>query len=352
MPWLYLLAAWVFAFVLMAAAYEQWNRSGLRLSLRITEVHPAEDSPVGDIASPWLRSPPQPAALFEGDAVELEVSIQTKGAARGPAWVTGRLGDDEVHAASAVVPRSGWRKPFVSGALRRGPLTAASWMVGSSDPLGLFSSGRPQADSEVALVLPRFGALAASNQVRELEASLAAPHAGSGSELFGVREYFPGDPLRRIHWRATARHGELVVREYEPPGALTLGIFCDPEPRNREVADQIARIAASEAWDCIRSGGRVMLWGPGLVASATLDARSFWSLLEWLARYPTSSAGGGDDAPRAAEAVAVAGTSRPDLADALEAARRRGSLVRAWMVGDADFDVDAPTRHVGTVWPL
>ncbi|MGH2402745.1 MAG: DUF58 domain-containing protein, partial [Candidatus Limnocylindria bacterium] len=32
----------------------------------------------------------------------------------------------------------------------------------------------------------------------------------------GVRRYEPGDPMRRIHWRATARVGEPVSRRYEP----------------------------------------------------------------------------------------------------------------------------------------
>src|SRR5438445_13416249 len=107
-------------------------------------------------------------------------------------------------------------------------------------------------------VFRRFKALAERQNVRELEASIAAPRAGSGTEMFGAREYRPGDPLRRIHWRSSARHGELIVREFEPPGVQTVGIFCDPSPPTAEAADQIARLAASEAWDCLRAGGRVV----------------------------------------------------------------------------------------------
>jgi uncharacterized protein (DUF58 family) len=36
------------------------------------------------------------------------------------------------------------------------------------------------------------------------------------SRFAGVRRYEPGDPMRRIHWRATARVGEPVSRRYEP----------------------------------------------------------------------------------------------------------------------------------------
>lgn len=36
---------------------------------------------------------------------------------------------------------------------------------------------------------------------------------GSGTEPYALREYLPGDPLAKIHWKATARHGRLVTRE-------------------------------------------------------------------------------------------------------------------------------------------
>jgi uncharacterized protein (DUF58 family) len=36
---------------------------------------------------------------------------------------------------------------------------------------------------------------------------------GSGAELLNLREYRPGDPMRTVHWKATARLGRLLVRE-------------------------------------------------------------------------------------------------------------------------------------------
>jgi uncharacterized protein (DUF58 family) len=170
-------------------------------------------------------------------------------------------------------------------------------------------------------------------------------------ELFGVREYRPGDPLRRIHWKSSARLGELVVREYEPPGVQTVGIFCDPHPANRGVADQVARLAASEAWDCIRFGGRVVLWAPGLEPSLPSEARSLWALLEWLARYP-SPAGGEEAAPSVTDAVGVTGSADAALIEALETVQQHGGRIRAWVVGEADLEIEAPIQRVGTSWPL
>jgi uncharacterized protein (DUF58 family) len=350
-PWLFLLASWIVALMVVALAYARWNRAGLRLHIAIRGTKPAPGSPAEDLPEHLMRSAPLPAPIFEGDGLEIELGLDTTGAPRGPARVTGEVGGELLSAAAGVVPRSGWRHPVELQGMHRGPVGAHAWMVESSDPVGMFRSRRTSADSEVALVLPRFTSLARRPQARELEASVAAPRAGSGTELFGVREYRPGDSLRRIHWRSSARHGELVVREYEPPGVQTLGIFCDPEPHGAAVADQVARLAASEAWDCLRSGGRVMLWGPGLAPSASGDARSLWALLEWLARYPQLS-GDATDPPLVTEAVGVTGGARQEIVDALEMVRRRGGNVRAWVVGDAELDVDAPVQHVGTDWPV
>ena len=300
-----------------------------------------------------LRDAPMPAPIFEGDGVDLELGLNTTGAPRGPARLFGFVGSEQIGAGTGLVPRDGWRHQVNLSSLRRGPLGARAWVLESSDLLGFFRGRRKSADTEVALVLPRFASLSQHPTAHELEASIAAPRAGSGNELFGVREYRPGDSLRRIHWRSTARHGELVVREFEPPGAQTLGIFCDPQPVDTEVADQVARIAASEAWDCMRNGGRVMLWGPGLMPSASSEARSLWAVLEWLARYPATASRGEDvDPPLVTEAVAVTGAARKEITEALEMVHRRGGTVRAWVVGDSELDLDGPVQHVGTGWPL
>jgi uncharacterized protein DUF58 len=349
-PWLFLLASWIFAFVAFALGYAYWNRRGLHPFMRVRDSRPAQDSPAELLPDSLLRDGPLPAAVFEGDGLDLEIGLRGSGQARGPARLTGFIGSESISAATGVVARSGWSRQIGLAAMRRGPVGARSWVVESSDPLGFFRSRRQSPDAEIALVLPRFSSLSRRPEVRELEASVAAPRAGSGTELFGVREYRPGDALRRIHWRSSARHGELVVREYEPPGVQTLGIFCDPHPSGREVADQIARVAASEAWDCIREGGRVMLWAPGLEPSLAGEARSFWALLEWLARYPAESIGVVTDGPPlVSEAVSVTGDSDALVVDALETVRRRGGRIRAWVVDDHGGGAASPSgasRHL------
>jgi uncharacterized protein (DUF58 family) len=43
----------------------------------------------------------------------------------------------------------------------------------------------------------------------------------------GVREYLPGDSLKRIHWKSTARLGRLQTRVYEPTTTTDISLFLD-----------------------------------------------------------------------------------------------------------------------------
>jgi uncharacterized protein (DUF58 family) len=43
----------------------------------------------------------------------------------------------------------------------------------------------------------------------------------------GVRDYVPGDSLKRIHWKSTARLGRLQTRIYEPTTTIDLSLFLD-----------------------------------------------------------------------------------------------------------------------------
>jgi len=107
---------------------------------------------------------------------------------------------------------------LVIDARRRGTFTFGPIRLTVSD---LFERGTNSEDRE----------LPAELLVRPRTVPVRAPHtaqaplgtARSRASLFtdpsrsaGVRRYEPGDPMRRIHWRATARLGEPVSRRYEP----------------------------------------------------------------------------------------------------------------------------------------
>lgn len=290
-------------------------------------------------------------SAFEGDTGRLRLTLKSRGRTIGPARASGQIGGNYVAIAAGRVTRAGHSEHRMLPPLRRGPLVVSERSFETSDPVGLFRNTVRVMDAEHTLVLPRFTSLHAQPAVREFEASVVAPRAGGGTEIFGVREYRPGDPLRRIHWRSTARRGELIVREFEPPGVQNLGIFLDPNPASVDLADQIARLAASEAWDCLRAGGRVTLWAPGLEPTRPDEERNLLALLEWLARYP-KPAPQDEPPPLVGDAVAVTAGGDARLQEAVEDVRAHGGAVRAWVVGEAALDSDIDAQRVGLEWPL
>ena len=347
--WLFLFAYLVWAATIAAYLYAIWNDAGIRPGIRVIRVEPGPDTPSQEVPEGMFRDAPLPAPLFEGDAVVVELALDSDAGARGPARLSARVGGVELDSGTATVPAKGWRSQQRLGPLRRGILEAEGVVLEVGDPIGFFRRRRRGEQAVLGSVLPLFTSLSDLASVREVESVLTAARPGHGSELYGVREYRAGDPLRRIHWKTSARRGELVVRELEPPGLRVVCLVMETSPASRAVADQLARLAASEAWDCIRAGGRVAAWAPGFEALPAATGGSLWAVLDWLARYPDLPSDTQGDAPHAGEVIGFCSEPR-DLDPELVRLRARGVDVRAWVVGEANLSV--PHQRAGVQWPL
>ena len=112
----------------------------------------------------------------------------------------------------------------------------SSLLVSSGFPLGLVRCDRviPGAD---LVVLPAAG-VAEANGMRQW---IMRYSGGDGrvrkvlrrvttdqADVRGVRPYRPGDPIRGIHWRSSARRGELMVREYDAAPSPELVLVVEP----------------------------------------------------------------------------------------------------------------------------
>jgi uncharacterized protein (DUF58 family) len=65
---------------------------------------------------------------------------------------------------------------------------------------------------------------------------------GAGSELYQLRAYAPGDPLACIDWKATARNGALITREYNEDQHLDILIAIDAGRSSRVRAGRLDRL--------------------------------------------------------------------------------------------------------------
>src|SRR5947209_17300032 len=82
--------------------------------------------------------------------------------------------------------------------------------------------------------------------------------APTGDLVRGVRPYVAGDPMRRVHWRATARVGDLVVKEVEDTGAPRLYLALDLGAGGA-AGERAAGRAAWYALEGVRRGYQVVL---------------------------------------------------------------------------------------------
>jgi uncharacterized protein (DUF58 family) len=121
--------------------------------------------------------------------------------------ITGvRANDDVAHSYSLTCSRR--------GVYTVGPLVA---VVG--DPIGLTQRETVLCEPFELLVHPRVDRLVDRPLTRQYEDPPMRPPVSkpwpTGMELFGMREFRPGDNIRRIVWRATARTGTLMIWEAE-----------------------------------------------------------------------------------------------------------------------------------------
>ncbi|MEN3000371.1 MAG: DUF58 domain-containing protein [Armatimonadota bacterium] len=144
-----------------------------------------------------------------------------------------------------------------------------------SDLLGLFEVQRLLPETNRVLVLPRPVPL--PNRVwegggrgRAHQVSARSALKGEGTDWHGTREYTPGDPLRRINWRATARHQSWHVQEFETSHLAPLLVAIELAPRWQCESDgscpDFERALRHIAWlimEAPRNGIRVYLTGPG-----------------------------------------------------------------------------------------
>ena len=138
-------------------------------------------------------------------------------------------------------------------ARRRGHVRFRGLTLARTDPLGLVRALRPVAAPDSLLVVPRrypLPALTLPGARRYQPGGIAlASSVGDSEEFVSLREYRPGDPLKRIHWRSSARVGRAVVREHQDEffvrHALVLDTFV-PAAADERFEDAVS-VAASFA---------------------------------------------------------------------------------------------------------
>ncbi|GMA88442.1 lipoprotein [Angustibacter aerolatus] len=237
---------------------------------------------------------------------------------------------------------------------RRGDRLADRVTVRAHGPLGVAARQRSVPVPGSVRVLPPFTSRkhlpSRLARLREIDGRSSVNVRGQGTEFDSLRDYVPGDDVRSIDWRATARRRQVVVRTWRPERDRRVLIVLDTsrtaaarvgdQPRLDAAMDAALLLAALAS----RAGDRVDLLAVDRRVRARVEARSSTTLLSAvveamapLEAEPARGRLGGRGLGRHRTAVAARARG---AAHAARGGRRRGGPAAGARPGD-------PTAHGG-----
>ena len=256
-----------------------------------------------------------------------------------------------------LAPGAAHEELFAIPTQRRGVLSVGPVSVLRGDPLGLFERTHDRRNAVDLFVHPRTSDLEGLSlgHLRDLEGLPVQHLARDDVSFHALREYQPGDDLRHVHWKSTARVGELMVRQYEETRRSHFVVALSASPDEYRTPDEFElaiSVAGSIGLRALRDS-RTLDVRTQRGALRALSARRFLDELSTL-EHSRPREGGiaalagslAAVAPQAAVAVLVTG-SKADAAELRVACARLPFGVRVVAVV-ADDRVSAPAlRRIG-----
>ncbi len=123
---------------------------------------------------------------------------------------------------------------------RRGRFEIGPLRATLTDPFGLVSSSRRVLGTERVIVYPRVHDVVAPPDIGGLDLDrdhpAVRPRVETSGDFMTLREYAPGDDLRHVHWRSTARRGHLMMRQNETRRRAPVLLMLDVRPATHDRA--------------------------------------------------------------------------------------------------------------------
>ncbi|MDX6571725.1 MAG: hypothetical protein QOC86_881, partial [Gaiellales bacterium] len=219
---------------------------------------------VGHAGGPHVALRTLPPFAHAGDRVEVLVELRPLEGARSG---RGSFRETGAGAVCALRPVSDGGLRALRGSYELGPLARGMLELGEGelvreDPFGLARRvDATRGSTALTVIAPELelpgAALGGSGELMAARQSLRS----GGHDLRGVREHQPGEPLRGVHWPATAHRGRLMVKETDDSGGDQLAVVLDAR-----ASAEIAGATGSSFELALAAAG-------ALVAQAHADAR-------------------------------------------------------------------------------
>ncbi len=254
-----------------------------------------------NIATAKIRVAPAEMLVAAGAGEWLRILVQARGRIVG-ADLTLTSGHDavrisRVRAQAKARGQTDVRTVIVG--LQRGVWTLDGLIATASDPFGLVTLQRRIGSSLRVTVYPRPAAPTGWVRPRIAaplwSATRTAPDPTSaGTAVDGVRRWTPGDPISRIAWGPSARHGELLAHQLEDDAEGRLWLVVDVDGSVGPTLEELLAAAVAIAEDELAAGllvGLIMGGGAPVVLSPTRGASHRHALLAALAGATAAARG-------------------------------------------------------------
>jgi uncharacterized protein (DUF58 family) len=170
--------------------------------------------------------------VLEGDDVRIELEVRAISTVAPPTLVAherpGRLGEFRVELGR--VARGRYAAGYELERVPRGRYAFDAVRLTIEDPFSLARTETVQGEPQALVVYPRLvplHRLFSEGGAHAQEGRRLLLQRPTGFELHSVREYAHGDSLRKVHWRSTARRGELMVKELEDAPRDEVAVLLD-----------------------------------------------------------------------------------------------------------------------------
>lgn len=251
--------AWAAAIPVLGAlgAVYVWKGGAASLFLFVLALSIAAIGAIAQFSGPRrvvVRRTWSPLAPFEGEDVEVTLHIRLEGGIP-PLWlqVQDHLAGEGQEGGTLLF--TGFKRNYcgtyrldgVTRGLYTDGYTTASW----GDVFGWFTRSRRIQGTDKLLVQPLplcIAALDGPNGHKDGSSGKTISSPGY-APLWGsrLRAYEPGDPLKSIHWKITARRGELITRAQEEVHELPVCLILDTDPESYSAQEEVFEIAVSAA---------------------------------------------------------------------------------------------------------
>ena len=268
-------------------------------------------------------------------------------------------------------PRSSCRLTYEVVPPRRGQYELGPFTITVADPFGLAKGTHLVHRAQGVTVIPQVQVLPDSGlAIAEADGSarLVQHRAVGGDHDITTRAYRTGDPLRRVHWRASAHHGDLMVRQEEQRRHSEASILLDTRSSGYRDSKGVRAFSGGESqrfeWAVEFTASLVVhLQRGGFLVHMHESAQTQLASVENTTRFLESMAtiqlslepesidtvlSGSKKAGRAPGSMfAIVSDVDDDLVDALASRRGAWELAVAFLVMPDDAGVSIPLSRAG-----